>query len=94
MTIPDQRARTFELPPIIRDWLTPADRTWLWLPSLPLSAHDELNARDQLDAWDALAGRLLRDSLFGDGGRGLRKGAEAVAAVAEDLHVYLDGPRL
>ena len=92
MTLP--RARTFDLPPSVVDHLTPADRTWLWLPSLPLSAHDELNARDQLDAWDALAGRLLRGALFGDGGRGLRKGAEAVAAVAEDLHVYLDGPRL
>jgi len=92
VTLP--RARTFDLPPSVVDHLTPADRTWLWLPSLPLSAHDELNARDQLDAWDALAGRLLRGALFGDGGRGLRKGAEAVAAVAEDLHVYLDGPRL
>jgi len=92
VTIP--RARTFDLPPSVVDHLTPADRTWLWLPPHPLSAHDELNARDQLDAWDALAGRLLRGSLFGDGGRGLRKAAEAVAAVAEDLHVYLDGPRL
>ena len=89
-----QRARTFDLPPSVVDHLTPADRTWLWLPSLPLSAHDELNARDQLDAWDALAGRLLRGAMFGDGGRGLRKCAEAVAAVAEDLNVYLDGPRL
>ena len=92
MTLP--RARTFDLPPSVVDHLTPADRTWLWLPPQPLSAHDELNARDQLDAWDALAGRLLRDALFGDGGRGLRKGAEAVAAVAEDLNVYLDGPRM
>ena len=92
MTIP--RARTFDLPPSVVDHLTPADRTWLWLPPQPLCAHDELNARDQLDAWDALAGRLMRGAMFGDGGRGLRKGAEAVAAVAEDLNVYLDGPRL
>jgi hypothetical protein len=93
MTIPDQRARTFDLPPSVVDHLTPADRNWLWLPPHPLSAHDELNARDQLDAWDALAGRLLRAALFADDARVMRKGAEAVAAVAEDLNVYLDGPR-
>lgn len=88
------RARTFDLPSSVRDHLTPADRSWLWLPSQPISAHDELNARDQLDAWDALTGRLMRHALFGDGGgRGLRKDAEAVAAVAEDLAVYLDGAR-
>jgi len=63
-----------------------------WVQQVP--ARTLAHARDQLDAWDALAGRLLRGSLFGDGGRELRKGAEAVAAVAEDLNVYLDGPRL
>ena len=55
----------FDLPQGARDWLTPGRRHAFYLPPV-LSASDELAAWDQLQDWDALAGRMLRASLFDD----------------------------
>ena len=52
---------------------------------------DRLAGWDQLQAWDALAGRMLRGCLFDDTEdcRRVRLDAEAVAAVAEAPPVRL-----
>jgi len=61
----------------------------MWLPA-ELRDHDTAAAKGQLIEWDALCGRLIRESLFGEGEpRPLRKVAEGVAAVAELLAVRL-----
>jgi hypothetical protein len=79
--------RWFELPPAAQDWVR-LEQAALWLPSA-LADQDFANAHRVLREWDALTGRLLRESLFGDGGRELRLTAEAVAAVAESLAVTI-----
>lgn len=83
------RATWLDLPTCARDWVVKPARHAFYLPAI-LCAHDELVAHEQLEEWDALAGKLLRESLFGDGdSRSIRKTAEAVAAVAEQLAVAL-----
>jgi len=80
------RPKWFDLPTGARDWVSGSGRYAFYLPAV-LSPHDELHGRERLAEWDALAGRMLRASLFdlyGDT-RSLRQLAEAVAAVAEQL---------
>lgn len=87
------RPMWLDLPPSARDWIVPGERYSHYLPAA-LCAEDELAAHDQLLAWDALVGKLIRECLFGGhDARVVRKTAEAVAAVAEQLAVAL-GARL
>lgn len=82
-----------DLPTSARDWIAPGERHSFHLAGA-LCHEDELTAHDQLLEWDALAGKLLRQSLFGDGdAREARQTAEAVAAVAERLSVALGASR-
>lgn len=86
---PTLAARAFELPSCARDWLTEGELARYQLPQ-HLHGAAELDAHDQLAAWDALVGKLIRESLFGDGEpRAARKTAEAVAAEADRLAVAL-----
>lgn len=82
-------ATWYDLPAAARDWVIKPQRHSYYLPAV-LCAEDELTAHEQLLEWDALVGKLLRESLFGDGeARGLRETAEAVAGVAEQLAAAL-----
>lgn len=90
MTKTEMPMAWFNLPDGARDWLRAGERHALWLPT-ELADSDRLCGWDQLQAWDALAGRMLRACLFDDTEdcRRVRKDAEAVAAVAEALAVRL-----
>lgn len=87
-----ERSTWFLLPRAAQDWLVGEGHTF-HLPAV-LCPEDELAGHEQLAEWDALVGKLLRASLFGDGDpREVRKTAEAVAAVAEQLAVALGARR-
>jgi len=81
----------FDLPTGARDWVGPGGRYAHYLPGVR-SPHDDLMARERLAEWDALAGRILRRSMFDNHDLvELLHLAEAVAQVAEQLAVALDG---
>lgn len=92
MTTTEQSQTWFTLPDGARDWLRPGQRHTFWLPPVSkMSDSDWLAGFDQLTAWDALVGRMMRGCLFDatEDCRRVRKDAEAVAAVAEALAVRL-----
>jgi hypothetical protein len=81
--------RAFEIPPCAWDWVAPGDRVRYRLPQ-HLHGEARAAAHKQLAEWDALVGKLLRESLFGDGDpREVRQTAEAVAAEVDRLAVAL-----
>lgn len=90
--VPPERstAQTFDLGTDAREWLAPEERAWIRMPG-KMSSADELAAWDQLQEWDAVAGRLLRDALLSgpEQASELRQRAEHVAAVAHQLAVRL-----
>ena len=93
---PERRSQWFDLPTAARDWVGPGGRYAFHLSSEPMAHHDWLTARERLAEWDCLAGRMLRASMFDDGGdpRETRRLAEAVAATAEALAVALGEARI
>lgn len=86
------RAMWFFLPQAAHGWIV-GEECSVKLP-VQLSFNDELEAHERLAEWDALAGKLLRESLFADGNtQYVRKVAEAVASIAEHLAVALGARR-
>lgn len=86
------RATWIFLPQAAHGWLVGEECSIKLAPVL--SFGDELEAHERLAEWDALAGKLLRETLFADGNtRHVRKTAEAVASVAEQLAVALGARR-
>jgi hypothetical protein len=86
-------ARWFDLPREAHDWM-PSGGASYYLPS-DFGPYDEAQARQRVTEWDALVGRLFRTSLFDLTAepRELRRLAEAIAAVTEDLAVTVGDVR-
>ena len=90
MTTTEHAQTWYTLPDGARDWLRPGQRHTFWLPRV-MSDSDWLAGFDQLTAWDALVGRMIRVMLTDptEDCRRVRKDAEAVAMVANALAVRL-----